>query len=273
MSLLGSALGVGCTVGPFLGSQAAERLGEDAPVVIAVAMFALLGAVVFGALPETMPKPARAYGGGGGAAAAEGSPLWRDREVVAALAVLGLPELGLICHTSVAVNTFAVHHLQLSKAWLAGLSSAVSAMQAAVAGGLCTFLAGRGCSDVAMMQLGIASFAATSASIWAWQSPQAIALSAPAAALGNGFLRSIPAAFLSKRVPRDRQGQAMGLMDMCSAALRVAAPVLAGSLMDRFGGGSVFLGQAVLFTLSGVCLSFLAPGRGGGAAGRHEKRS
>merc|ERR1712232_1080674 len=82
----------------------------------------------------------------------------------------------------------------------------------------------------------------------------ALVCSAPAAALANAVLRSIPPAFLSKHVPHDRQGEAMGLLDVCSAALRVLAPILAGAFMDRFGGGSVFLGQAILFAASSIGL-------------------
>ena len=32
-----------------------------------------------------------------------------------------------------------------------------------------------------------------------------------------------------KRVPEERQGEAMGVLDICSSALRVVAPMLAGA--------------------------------------------
>merc|ERR1711918_196283 len=100
-----------------------------------------------------------------------------------------------------------------------------------------------------MMQLqtGIFSFALAAMAIWWWQSPAAVMYSAPLAAFANSVLRTFPAALLSKQVPEDRQGAAMGLLDVCSSVLRVLAPVLAGAFMDNFGGASVFLAEAVLF--------------------------
>ncbi|OLP91921.1 hypothetical protein AK812_SmicGene26320 [Symbiodinium microadriaticum] len=44
-------------------------------------------------------------------------------------------------------------------------------------------------------------------------------------------------------------------LDVCSSALRVAAPVLAGLLMDSFGGPSAFLFQAILFLAAVVGLT------------------
>merc|ERR1712176_1502356 len=125
------------------------------------------------------------------------------RKVIAALAVLGLPELGLVSHQGVALNTFTVHHLGVGKVWIANLNSLISAMQALFACTLCSTFASRGWSDVLLLQLGIASFAVTSMAIFLWQSPSSFIYSAPAAAFANAVLRSIPPAFLSKHVPQD----------------------------------------------------------------------
>ena len=53
MALLGAALGVGCVIGPIIGGQTAEIVGDAAPAVIATCIFVLLGPVVAHVLPET----------------------------------------------------------------------------------------------------------------------------------------------------------------------------------------------------------------------------
>eukprot|EP00928_Gymnodinium_smaydae_P066464 TRINITY_DN49474_c0_g1_i1.p1 TRINITY_DN49474_c0_g1~~TRINITY_DN49474_c0_g1_i1.p1 ORF type:complete len:438 (+),score=75.51 TRINITY_DN49474_c0_g1_i1:46-1314(+) len=252
-----TALAIGCSLGPLLASWAAGLLGEAAPVAVAAVVFAILAPSMALALPETSPRAATAAGGGEAAPetqqdakeekAGDTVSLWRNRRVQLVLLILALPELGLVAHQGVTLNTFSLQVLGMTKSWIASLNSLSAVIQATTAGTVCAALARRGWSDVTLLQLGSGSFALASLAIWRWQSETAVMYSAPAAAVANSVLRSFPAALLSKHVPAARQGEAMGVMDVTSSVLRVLAPVLAGAFMDTFGGASVFLCQAALF--------------------------
>ncbi|CAE7667948.1 tetA, partial [Symbiodinium sp. CCMP2456] len=236
----------GCTIGPLLASQ--EALGEFGPIALAAAVFAVIAPAMALVLPETAPQRNEKE------SQVARVPLWQQNEVLMILLLLALPELGLVSHQGVALNTYSMK-IGMGKPWIAKVNSASAILQALVAGTVCASLARRGWSDTTLMQLGCGSFAAASLAIFFWQSPEAIVASAPLAAAANSVLRSFPAALLSKEVPEQRQGEAMGLLDVCSSALRVAAPVLAGVLMDSFGGPSAFLFQAILFLAAVVGLT------------------
>jgi len=262
MAFLGAALGVGCVVGPFLGGQSAERLGDIWPAVIATSIFAVLGPVVAVVLPETSPKAASNSVKDTGSA--EGSkdakpklnetPLWKSPKVIAALAVLSLPELGLVAHASVTLYNFSMQRLGKGKIWIGNLTSISAIMQAAFSGGLLPLLSRSGWADVSVLHLGVWSFALASLIIAWGQSELAIMCSAPPAALANAVLRSFPASLLSKCAPEHRQGEVMGLLDLCSSGLRILAPILAGLMMDNLGEASVFVGQAGLFITASLGL-------------------
>jgi len=251
-----TALAVGCSMGPLLASQAAE-ISENAPVVIVAIMFLLLGPIVAIALPETSPKVSHENSSDKLSAIQE-LPLWRSGKVLVLLFLLALPELALVSHQGVALNTFSMKYLGMGKPWIANLNSVSAVLQATFACTICATLSRRGWSDTAVLQFGCGSFALASLTIWWWQTPGAVMYSAPAAAMANSVLRSFPAALLSKNVPEHRQGAAMGLLDICSSALRVLAPVFAGACMDSFGGGSVFLSQAMLFIFAALGFSVMA---------------
>eukprot|EP00747_Dinoflagellata_sp_TGD_P184936 gnl/TRDRNA2_/TRDRNA2_41058_c0_seq2.p1 gnl/TRDRNA2_/TRDRNA2_41058_c0~~gnl/TRDRNA2_/TRDRNA2_41058_c0_seq2.p1 ORF type:complete len:460 (+),score=84.48 gnl/TRDRNA2_/TRDRNA2_41058_c0_seq2:76-1455(+) len=283
MSWLGTALGIGCVIGPFVGGQVAERLGDIVPAVMAVIIFLALTPVVIFVLPETSPavlstdETDKAQATRSRSAVFDkkgeekGPPLWRSPAVLVALAVLALPELGLVAHSSVTLYTFCIEELGKGKMWIGNLTSVSAILQATFAGVL-PVLTMRGWSDVRILQLGVASFAVASLSIWYWRSTTAVVCSAPAAALANAVLRSYPATFLSKRVSVSRQGEAMGLMDLSSSGLRVLAPTLAGLIMDNFGRAAVFTGQASLFIVAGLWMCFLSSAAPAAAADAEEKK-
>jgi len=247
-----TALAIGCTLGPLLASKASEYLGDMAPVATAAAMFMVLAPMVAITFPETAPTSS-----GEGKLQESGPPLWQNRQVLFVLFLLALPELGLISHQGVALNTYCVQYLGMDKAWIANLNASSAAFQATFAATICVALSSRGWTDVALLQLGSGLFAIASLSIWWGQSSKVVFWSAPAAAAANSVLRTYPAALLSKHVPEQRQGAAMGLLDVCSSALRVAAPMLSGICMDQFGGPSIFLCQFVLFISAGSGFSCL----------------
>jgi len=261
MSYLCAALAAGCTLGPLLGSLMADIFGKSAPAIFNAVLFLVLGPIVAMMLPETSPchNPVKKEHGGRGKAASATvkQPLWRSGAVVALLSVLALPELGLVAHQGAALVAFCMHHLGKSQAWIAQLTSMSAVVQTISAASIFTWLTRQGWSDVAIMQLGSALFASAAVAIWIWQTPEAVMLSAPLAASANAVLRSYPATLLSKQVDEERQGEAMGLLDVCSSGLRVLAPILAGIMLDRYGADSVFAGEAILFILAIVGLGLL----------------
>lgn len=264
MSWLGTAIGVGYSLGPFLGGQLAEGAGDAAPAIVATAIFAVLFPVMWLLLPETAPTVAST---GASSASRKACPdeaqdqvaaLWRSPQIWTVLMVLALPELGLVAHTSVTLYTFALQRLGKGSAWLGNITSLTALLQAALSGTLMPVLTAKGWSDVRLLELGSAFFALASAGIAGWPSESAVMCSMLPVAVAIAVLRSFPATFLSKCVPEERQGEAMGLLDLCSSGLRVTAPVLAGACIDAFGDASVFGAQSALF-LGGIAGLLLLP--------------
>ena len=208
MSRLAAVIGVGYCAGPFLGGQLAERVDHSAPAVLATAIFVVLMPVVALLLPETSSK-ATAAPSVAGSAAAGGQALWRSGPVLRAIAVLSVAELGLVAHTSVTLSTYAMHTLGKGSAWLGNVIAATALLQAVLASTLLPLLSAKGCGDRALLRLGAASFAAASALIATWPSPEAVWLSVAPVALACAVLRSYPASLLSKLAPQDRQGEAI----------------------------------------------------------------
>ena len=257
MARLGTALSLGYALGPFLGGHLAEHVHDAAPAFVAVATFVLLVPAVALLMPETaagprappcVPAPPPTDG-------ARDPPLWRSRRFVALLLVLAVPELGLIAHTTTTLYTFCLRSLHKGAAWLGALTGATSVLQALLCAALFPALTARGWSDAAVLLLGTAAFAAASGAIALGQSPGSVALSVPATAVAIGALRTYPAALVSKGVPEHRQGEAMGALDLSSSAVRALAPLGAGALMDRLGGGATFTWQMVLFMAASVLLA------------------
>lgn len=255
MSWLGTALGIGCVIGPFVGGQAAERFGDIVPAILAVCVFAIMTPVVYLYLPETSPAAGTSNAQVDTSRSAEvaGEPVWKSPAVIAVLAILMLPELGLIAHSSTTLYNFAMNDLGKGKAWVGNLTAGSAIFQAFFAG-VMPMLTTRGWSDKSVMQLGVWAFALASLMIWEGQSDIAIYMAAPLGALANGVLRSYPATLLSKEVAQARQGEAMGSLDLCSSAVRVLSPVLFGAIIDRFGNGDVFIFQAGVFVLSSLAI-------------------
>mmetsp|Transcript_23024 Transcript_23024/g.42404 ORF Transcript_23024/g.42404 Transcript_23024/m.42404 type:complete len:434 (+) Transcript_23024:83-1384(+) len=262
MSYLCAALAAGCTLGPLLGSTLAYLLGKSAPVMFNAVLFAILGPVVATLLPETSPggkyaQVEETFNGDEKKGTHSKKPLWRSGIVVTILAVLAPPELGLVAHQGAVLVAYCMNHLGKNQVWIANLTSLSAVVQTLSAATFLTWLTRRGWSDIAILQLGSVLFAVCALSIWSWQSPQAVMLSAPCAAAANAVLRSYPASLLSKQVDEDQQGEAMGLLDICSSVWRVVAPVLAGVMLDQYGAESVFAGEAALFVLGIIGLGVL----------------
>eukprot|EP00927_Polykrikos_kofoidii_P052161 TRINITY_DN45949_c0_g1_i1.p1 TRINITY_DN45949_c0_g1~~TRINITY_DN45949_c0_g1_i1.p1 ORF type:complete len:459 (+),score=63.16 TRINITY_DN45949_c0_g1_i1:53-1429(+) len=280
MSRLGTAIGLGYSLGPFLGGQLGEHVSDGAPAAVATVIFVLLFPVMALLLPETSPaaicgKVAVMAAGDGSVGcigdicchAATGSVcvemtgsrslrhgLWRSPQIIGVLLVLALPELGLVAHTSTTLSTFVLHSLRKGSAWLGNLTSVTALAQALLAATLLPVLTRRGWSDQLLLFVGICCFAVASTLIAWLRSAEAVMMSVVPASFAIAVLRSYPATLLSKRVLADRQGEAMGLLDLCSSALRVVAPGFAGLLVYSLGEVSAFHGQVVLFVAAALAL-------------------
>ena len=207
MALLGSALGVGCVVGPFVGGYTAEAIGEASPAIIATIIFICLGPLIFALLPETVQDQTKTAGEH--TRRAQRGSLWLDARLLSVLGVLALGELGVIAHASVTLSGYCINALEKSPTWLGNLSSLSAILQALFSGITLPFLSSRrGWSDVSILQLGVLAFALASFLIAYGKSAESVMLSAPPAALANAVLRAYPATWLSKHVDEDRQGMA-----------------------------------------------------------------
>jgi len=94
--------------------------------------------------------------------------------------------------------------------------------------------------DVTLLTAGILMFATASATLASYPTETGVLVTVPLFAVALSFLRSCPAAFLSKAAPMSMQGEAMGALDSASSVCRVFAPLVAGVLADKLGSSAPF---------------------------------
>ena len=258
MSRLVAAFGVGYAVGPLIGSHLATASGSDAvPAFATAGLFVMLLIAVALVLPETRPET-------GGASSQRDAGIsimagWRvllaDPGLLRVVAVTTLPEVGFVMHTTTALASLTVQELGESKEWLASVNAAT----ATIASTLCAFalpaLSGRaGVSDTSLLLAGDLVFAAGTAALALWPTTTTVWRTLPLVAFGIAVLRTTPAALASQRAGLAVQGGAMGLLDAVSSCCRVAAPLVAGLLIDARGASAAFAAEAVLATLGAAAL-------------------
>ena len=258
MSRLVAAFGVGYAVGPLIGSHLATASGSDAvPAFATAGLFVMLLIAVALVLPETRPET-------GGASSQRDAGIsivagWRvllaDPGLLRVVAVTTLPEVGFVMHTTTTLASLTVQELGESKEWLASVNAAT----ATIASTLCAFalpsLSGRaGVSDTSLLLAGDLVFAAGTAALALWPTTTTVWRTLPLVAFGIAVLRTTPAALASQRAGLAVQGGAMGLLDAVSSCCRVAAPLVAGLLIDARGASAAFAAEAVLATLGAAAL-------------------
>ena len=259
MSRLVAAFGVGYALGPLIGSHLATASGSDAvPAFATAGLFVVLLIAVAVVLPETRPET-------GGASSQPEAGIdtimagWRvllaDPGLLRVVAVTTLPEVGFVMHTTTTLASLTVQELGESKEWLASVNAAT----ATIASTLCAFalpaLSGRaGVSDTSLLLAGDVVFAAGTAALALWPTTTTVWCTLPLVAFGIAVLRTTPAALASQRAGLAVQGGAMGLLDAVSSCCRVAAPLVAGVLIDARGASAAFAAEAVLATLGAAAL-------------------
>jgi DHA1 family tetracycline resistance protein-like MFS transporter len=102
---------------------------------------------------------------------------------------------------------------------------------------------------LALVAIGLGTIPLTPAGAWA-------PLLVPMAllAVGQGMLGPSIGGLLSRSMPADRQGAALGLLQSLSALARVAGPWLAGVLFDRGGENAPFFVAAAVLCAAGFAL-------------------
>ena len=262
MSRLVAAFGVGYALGPLIGSHLATASGSDAvPAFATAGLFVMLMAAVALLLPETRPAQPETGGACQQEEAAGISIMagWRvllaDPGLLRVVAVTTLPEVGFVMHTTTTLASLTVQELGESKEWLASVNAAT----ATIASTLCAFalpaLSGRaGVSDTSLLLAGDVVFAAGTAVLALWPTTTTVWCTLPLVAFGIAVLRTTPAALASQRAGLAVQGGAMGLLDAVSSCCRVAAPLVAGVLIDARGASAAFAAEAVLATLGAAAL-------------------
>ena len=111
-----------------------------------------------------------------------------------------------------------------------------------------------GVSDTSLLLAGDLVFAAGTAALALWPTTTTVWRTLPLVAFGIAVLRTTPAALASQRAGLAVQGGAMGLLDAVSSCCRVAAPLVAGLLIDARGASAAFAAEAVLATLGAAAL-------------------
>lgn len=256
MGLIGAAFGVGFTLGPFLGGEAA-RFGFSVPIWFAAGLSALNLVLAWRFLPETVrpgtrrPRPI--------------DP--RDFFRVCVHPVVGLLVVLTFATTiafSMMESTFALfagHVRGLGPAAVGRLLGVAGLAMIIVQGRLVGPLARR-FGERVLVVAGLAVFAASLALLPHAPPAVPILLVFVGMAVGQGVAGPSLQALVSRGVGEEEQGFVLGTNQSMSALARAVGPGLAGLLFERSPAAPFHAASAVL--VAGVVLALAAVRRGAG---------
>jgi DHA1 family tetracycline resistance protein-like MFS transporter len=255
LGLVGAAFGVGFIFGPVLGGvlSAGDNYARPALVAAALSVLNLLGVLLI--LPESLPAEERARRTKSPATATTAKALWLGlrRPCVGPLLTYRLFYGLAFTLFQTIFSLFVQQRLALNAQATSYVFTYVGVLIALVQGvgvGLLT----KRYSDKRLL------FAATilmAVSLLAWAfTPNVwvlLLVLAPIAVSG-GVAGIVGSSALSKSVPLEEVGGALGLGAALDSLTRIAAPILGGALMDALGtpapgiAGALIMGGLIVFT-------------------------
>lgn len=232
MGLVGAAFGLGFVIGPFLGGELSQmRWGAVTPIWVA----ALLGlgnfVWAYKRLPETRPSfdahKRSAWG------LQNRWEIARIYDHVRPLYWIGFIQILGFAMMEMALTLFSAQRLGFDAAQCGRLFAYVGIVLCIVQGGLVGRLTKR-FGEIHLIAIGLAAIAVGLLSIPAAHQPHVwwILLPMTLLAFGQGLLSPCLSSLLSRSVPKDQQGAALGLLQSLSALARVLGPWIAGLLVE-----------------------------------------
>jgi multidrug resistance protein len=256
MGLVGAAFALGFVLGPFFGGElSSSRWGAAAPAWVAAGLGALNWILAYVRLPESLTvrqptaRPAVSW--------------WRQRLQVVVerpasrpLYALGFAQILGFALMEMALVLFVQRRLGFDAARCGRLFAFVGLVLSVVQGGLIGRLVPR-LGEVRLIQVGLMSLTlglclipATPQGAWPVLLGPMVLL-----AVGQGLLGPSLGGLLSRSMPADSQGAALGLLQSLSALARALGPYIAGLLYERGGENLPFwAGAGVLAAAGLVCV-------------------
>jgi DHA1 family tetracycline resistance protein-like MFS transporter len=252
--VIGSAFGLGFTLGPFIGGELSRFpvLGREGalPSLVAAGLAAVNFLLALRTLPESLPPERR------GQSIRRASPI----DLASFRAAVAVPGVGAAVVINFAMvlwfagmeqtfRLFTADGFGMSDAATGHIFAVVGIVGAAVQAGLVRRLAPR-FGEARLVQWGLVvqagAFAllglSTTFGVWA---KLALYTSAGLIALGNGLTTPSLPAFASRRATATTQGLTLGTLQSASALARAAGPLVGGALYATIDPRAPYLAGAV----------------------------
>lgn len=254
MGVIGAAFGLGFVLGPFFGGELNALMGSAAAPAWAAAGLGLINLLMaYVRLPESL---------GDALQKTSHQSLWhqrlriaQERREVRPLYALGFAQTFGFAMMEMALVLFVQRRLHFDAAQCGRLFAYVGLVLSIVQGGLIGRLVRKFGEaplilwGLILVAVGLGTIPATPEGLWYILLGPMTCL-----AVGQGMLSPSITGLLSRSVPAQSQGAALGLLQSLSALARVGGPWLAGSLYDQHGenvpfyaGSLVLLAAALLF--------------------------
>jgi MFS family permease len=252
--VIGSAFGLGFTLGPFVGGELSRFrvFGREGalPALVAAGLAAINFLLALRTLPESLPPAAR------GQHVRRAAPI----DIAAFRAAVAVPGVGAAVVINFAMvlwfagmeqtfRLFTADGFGMSDAGTGHIFAVVGIVGAIVQAGLVRRLAPR-FGEARLVQWGLAVQAAAfallglSTAFGGW-ARVALYTSAGLIALGNGLTTPSLPAFASRRATATTQGLTLGTLQSASALARAAGPLVGGALYATIDPRAPYLAGAV----------------------------
>jgi multidrug resistance protein len=245
---LSAVTSLGAVVGPAFGSVLDQAGGRSAPGLAAAALAALIAVFAWRYLRES--KEMRPAGAAHAATATPSGVALRrvvshPREPASRLIWIYAIAIGAFYGTGPTMPLLLASRLGVTEHTIGYFFMYFGAMGVIARAGLLGWIVGR-LGEARLSRLGIVLLSAGLCLLGLARSYPVLITSMTLMPLGTAFLFPCVTGLLSQVVPGVDRGLYMGVQQTFGGVSRVAFPVAAGFVMDRFGYGTPFLVAAIL---------------------------
>jgi predicted MFS family arabinose efflux permease len=250
MGIIGAAFGLGFVLGPAMGGFL-STVSLSAPGYAAAALAAANGVAAFFVLPEPADRavaPRRAHLGA----------LFEElrRPGIRRLVAIHFVSILAFSGMEATFALVAAHRYGLDERGVSFVFAFIGVVVVIVQGGLIGPLTRR-FGEKALLVIGLALQAIALAAIPYGEGMSALLAACAPLAVGSGLTSPALASLLSRSARAEDQGGTLGIGQSAAALGRIAGPISATKLYDRWWAGAPYLGGAALMLLTVAIASTL----------------
>jgi DHA1 family tetracycline resistance protein-like MFS transporter len=246
MGLLGAAVGFGFIAGPALGAlligDEPSRAGFARVCLASAALAGAAALTAFALFRESLPRASRVAAG---AQRPRRLTLMRSRPVLARFVLVMLLMIAAQALMETVFGLWAdveLHWGPREVGWtLAGLGVGAVLLQGGGAGA-----ASRVLGERMTLLIGLAMFAAGLGGLSVTHTPATMAAALTALVIGVGLATPALNSLIAAQAEEHERGAVMGLSQSAAALGRVAGPLVAGAVFERFSHAAPFVAAALL---------------------------